>query len=169
MTPRLRTAISAALVFAMFALSGGATGADCVLNTNPACANAINLGTVSGDAATPGISRSGTGEAFFKVYVQETSSAHPRPLNARVVLQVPDKTDYDLVVRCASCASTVTQMSKAGVAKAEVIHVTRADTFADNSYWIVIEVRHYAGTGCGNWLLTINGNSPATQGALACT
>lgn len=166
---RLQTAVAPAIAFAMLALAGGARGADCVLNTNPACAGAINLGSISGDAGTPGITRTGTGEAFFKVYIQETSSVHPRPLNARIVLQVPANTDYDLIVRCASCTSTVAQMSKQGVAKAEAVNVTRADTFADNSFWIVIEIRHYAGTGCGAWQLTINGNSAATQGALACT
>ncbi len=169
MRRRLWMTVSPVIGIAALALAGGAWGADCVLNSNPACAGAINLGTISGDAATPAITRTGTGEAFFKLNVQETSSAYPRPLNARVLLQMPANTDYDLIVRCASCASTVTQMSKQGMGTAEVVNVTRADTFADNTFTIVIEVRYYAGTGCGPWQLTINGNATAAQGALACT
>ena len=81
---------------------------------------------------------------------------------------MPAGTDYDLIVRCASCASTTAQTSKKGIGVTEVVNVTRTDTFADNSFWIVIEVRYYTGTGCGPWQLTINGNTAITQGALAC-
>ena len=168
MHQRLWKTISPASAMAALALSGGARAADCVLNNNPACGG-TNLGNVSGDAASPGITRSGTGEAFFTVYVRETSSAHPRPLNARVTLQVPPGLDYDLIVRCASCASTIAQTSKQGTGVMEVVNVTRADTFSDNSFCIVIEVRHYAGTGCSPWQLTINGNTAVTQGALSCS
>jgi len=165
---RLWTTVLPAVAIAALTMAGGARGADCVLNTNPACANAVNLGSIAGDAATAGITRTGTGEAFFKVYVQESSSAYPRPLNARIVLQVPANTDYDLIVRCASCASTVAQTLRQGMGAAETINVTRADTFADNSFWIIIEIRYYAGTSCAPWQLTINGNTAATQGALSC-
>ena len=77
--------------------------------------------------------------------------------------------DYDLIVRCVSCASTVTLMAKQGIGATEVINVTRTDTFADNSFWLVIEVRHYTGIGCGPWQLSINGNTTTAQGALICS
>lgn len=165
---RLWMAVLPAVAIAALAVAGSARGADCALNTNPACANAVNLGSMAGDAAGAGITRSGTGEAFFKVYVQESSSAYPRPLNARIVLQVPANTDYDLIVRCASCASTVAQTLRQGMGAAETVHVTRTDTFADNSFWIIIEVRYYAGSSCAPWQLTINGNTAPAQGALSC-
>ena len=168
MSPRLRFALSPAVLVVLLAVAGGARAADCVLDGNPQCGSAIHLGSVSGDAASATITRSGTGEGWFRVYVQETSSVHPRPLNARIVLQVPPDADYDLVVRCASCTSTAAQMSKKGAGQTESVNVTRTDTFADNSFWIFIEVRYYAGKGCGAWLLTVNGNTAATKGALAC-
>ena len=164
----LRMPIMPAIALAMLSLAGGARGADCVLDNNPACPG-INLGTFSGDAGTPAITRSGTGEAFFTVYVKETSSVHPRPLNARVTLQVPAGMDYDLIVRCANCSSSNVQTQKKGIGSTEIVNVTRSDTFSDNSFWIVIEVRYYAGTGCGPWQLTISGNTAATQGALTCS
>lgn len=164
---RLWGAVLPAIAIAALAMAGGARAVDCVLNTNPACSGAINLGNIAGDAASTGIARSGIGEAFFRVNIRENSSS-ARALNARVTLSVPPDTDYDLIVRCASCTGSVVQTSKNGMGAAEIVNVTRADNFNDNSFWIVIEVRHYAGTGCGAWQLTINGNTPAAQGALSC-
>jgi len=71
--------------------------------------------------------------------------------------------DYDLIVRCASCASTAAQLSKQGVGVNELVNVTRADTFADNSFTIFIEVRYFNGSGCGSWTLTIGGNKFRTN------
>ena len=149
--------------------AGGAVGADCVLNGNPACATVVNLGNLPGDAESQAITRSGVGEAFFMVRVVESSSAYPRALNARVTLQVPPGLDYDLVVRCASCTSTVTRTSKGGVGSTEQVAVTRADTFADNSFTVVIEIRYQTGESCGPWTLTIGGNTAASQAALSCS
>jgi hypothetical protein len=146
----------------------GALGQDCALNANPACSTAINLGNIAGDSGTPIISRTGVGEVFFMVRIQETSSSS-RPLNARVQLQVPPGQDYDLVVRCASCTSTVKWTSKQGAGGTEQVAVTRADTFADNSFDVVIEIRYQSGTSCSPWTLTIGGNTPASQTALSCS
>lgn len=146
-----------------------ALGQDCVLNGNPACATAVNLGSIAGDVESPAITRAGTGEAFFVVRIVESSSAHPRALNARITLQVPPRQDYDLVVRCASCTSTIMRTSKQGAGSTDQVAVTRADTFADNSFTVLIEVRYQSGTSCSPWTLTIGGNTPASQTALSCT
>ena len=164
MTPRLRTVMT---LLALLGCSGGAHGADCALNDNPACPG-VNLGTISGDAASNGITRTGTGEAFFTVLVKETSSTHPRPLNARIELVVPPGMDYDLIVRCASCTGTAAQNAKKGIGIAETVNVTRADTFSDNSFTLVIEIRYFAGKGCAPWTLAINGNTAAAHGAMSC-
>lgn len=149
--------------------ASGALGEDCVLNGNPACATAVNLGNIPGDAESPVITRTGVGEAYFTLRVVESSSAHPRALNARVTLQVPPRQDYDLVVRCASCTSTVIQTSKLGPGSTEQVAVTRADTFADNSFTVLIEIRFQSGTSCSPWTLTIGGNAPASKTALTCS
>jgi hypothetical protein len=165
MDPRLRMAL---MLLALLGLSGAARGADCVLNTNPVCGNAVDLGQIPGDAAGNAITRTGTGEAFFKTYVRENSSVYPRPLNVRIALQSPPNADYDMIVRCASCAATPVFVGSSGIAGTEIINITRADTMTDNSFWLVIEVRYRAGTGCGSWTLTIIGNTAAAQGALSC-
>lgn len=156
------------LLVALLGPATGALGQTCALNTNPACGSAVNLGTIAGDSGTPLITRTGVGEAFFMVRIQENSSSS-RPLNARVRLQVPPAVDYDLVVRCASCASTVTKLSKLGVGLAEQIDVTRADNFTDNSFTIYVEVRYYTGSSCSPWTLTISGNTAAAPTALSCS
>lgn len=167
MNPRLRFRMLPVIALAPLALAGGARAADCALNDNPACGSAIHLGNLAGDAGSPVIQRAGTGEAFFKVYVQESSSTQ-RALNARVVLQMPTGTDYDLIVRCASCTGPAVQASKQGPGGTEIVNVTRADTFTDNSFWLLIEVRYRSGTGCGQWQLNISGNTAAAQGAMSC-
>lgn len=157
------------LLFATLGPTTGALGQDCKLNGDPACATAVNLGNIPGDAESPVITRTGVGEAVFMVRVVESSSAYPRALNARLTLQVPPKQDYDLVVRCASCTSTVMRTSKQGPGSTEQVAVSRADTFADNSFTVLIEIRFQSGTSCGPWTLTIGGNTPASQTALSCT
>ena len=146
----------------------GALGQDCALNANPACSTAINLGNIAGDSGTPVLSRTGVGEAFFMVRIQETSSSS-RPLNARVQLQVPPGQDYDLIVRCTSCTSKTAKMSKSAAGVTESVDVTRADTFSDNSFTILVEVRYYNGSSCSPWTLTISGNTSASQAALSCS
>jgi hypothetical protein len=146
----------------------GALGQDCALNANPACGTAINLGSMAGDSGAPVLSRTGVGEAFFMVRIQEASSSS-RPLNARVQLQVPPGQDYDLIVRCTSCTSTVAKTSRHTVGVTEVVDVTRADTFSDNSFTILVEVRYYKGSSCSPWTLTVSGNTAASQAALSCS
>ena len=157
------------LVLAALGQVTGALGQDCVLNGNPACTTAVNLGDLPGDAEAPAITRTGVGEAYFMVRLLESSSAYPRALNARVTLQVPPRQDYDLVVRCASCTSTVMRTSKQGAGSTEQVAVTRADTLADNTFIIVIEIRYQSGSSCSPWTLTIGGNAPASQAALSCS
>ena len=165
--PLMKAIAAAGLALASLLPSAGAQVTDCQLNANPACASAVNLGTIAGDSESAGILRTGTGEAFFLVRIQENSSAS-RALNARVVLQVPPQVNYNLIVRCTSCTSKVAQNASQGVGVTETVAVTRADTFADNSFLIAIEVRYASGTACGPWTLTINGNTAAAPTPLSC-
>lgn len=100
--------------------------------------------------------------------VQEASSAYPRPLTTRITLQVPARTDYDLIVRCESCASAARLTSSQGPGVTEVVDVTRNDTPADDSFWLLLEIRQFSGTACDAWQLTINGHTEAGQRALTC-
>ena len=138
---------------------------DCQPNTNPLCAAATNLGTISGDSGTPQFTRTGTTEAYFYANVRE-DVASTRNLNARVRLHSPPGQDFDLVVRCASCASTVmrTSANSGTGGHYETVDVKRTDNFTDNSFTMVIEIRHRVGTGCAQWTLEVFGNSTPPSG-----
>ena len=155
-----------ALVASLLLLQAQATFTQtCQPNTNPLCASATHLGTVSGDSGTPRLARNGTTEAFFSVLVREEASS-TRTLNAKVRLYSPPGSDFDLFVRCASCASTVMLASanSNGNGHYETVDVKRTDNFTDNSFTMVIEIRHRAGTGCGQWALEVFGNSAPASG-----
>ena len=161
--------ISLVAPVAVAALSAlAAEGQQCQLDTNPSCAIASNLGTISGDKAGTQILRSGVGEAFFVVRLREDYMG-TRALGALVELAVPSGVDYDLVVRCLSCANSSMKVSAtSGSAVTERIFVTRPDTMADNGLTIVVEIRYRTGTGCANWNLRVMGNPDAVTSPLAC-
>lgn len=167
MNQRLMTKGRAWILLLALSVVAGAQAQNCTLNSNPACDTAINLGTVAGDASGVTITRSGTGEAHFYVRVRETSSSS-RVLTARIQLSSPAGVDYDLVLRCASCGGTAVPFTKGGAGATEAAAVTRSDTWADNSFNLLIEVRHYAGSSCEPWTLTIGGNTAPASSALTC-
>lgn len=120
---------------------------DCAVNANPACSAATNLGVISGD-----------------------TGSSQRDLTAKVDLQVPAGMDYDLHVRCHSC-SGITRSSTNDGSLRETIGVRRQEkafSSTDDSFTIMIEVRHRCGTQCGAWLLTILGNAGSDTAALVC-
>jgi hypothetical protein len=155
------------IVLLALCVVAGARAQDCTLNGNPACGAAINLGVIAGDASSATITRSGVGEAHFYVRIRETSSAS-RALTARVQLTSPPGVDYELVLRCASCSGTAIPFAKAGAGATETAAVTRPDSWVDNSFLLFIEVRHYSGSSCEPWSLTIWGNTAPVSGALSC-
>ena len=155
------------LALALLLAAPGAFGVECPLNNNPLCSAATNLGAISGDSGSQAISRAGVGEAFFLVQLKETS-AFSRALTARVVLNVPPGADYDLIVRCFSCASTAMRTSNAASGVAELVNVSRPDTFGDQSFVIAIEIRYRSGSSCAQWALAVTGNTGASAAPLAC-
>lgn len=145
----------------------GAQEQDCTLNGNPACNTAMNLGNLAGDSGNATITRTGSGEAYFHVRVQETSSSM-RALTARVHLASPPGTDYDLYLRCAACSGVAVPFTKGGPGGTETAAVTRSDNWTDNSFTLFIEVKHRSGTSCAPWTLTTGGNTATVTGALSC-
>lgn len=142
---------------------------DCAVNANPACSAATNLGAIPGDTGSSQLQQSGTGERHFLVRLRE-DSASQRDLTAKVDLQVPAGMDYDLHVRCNSC-SGITRSSTNDGSLRETIGVRRQEkafNTTDDSFTILIEIRHRCGTDCGAWLLTILGNAGSDTAALVC-
>ena len=145
-----------------------APAVDCPLTNPAACTSVVDLGTINGDASSAQIVRTGTGGAFFKLRIRESSSSL-KPLNARVQLAVPAGVNYDLHVRCQACNGTVTKSSTNGIGAAELVAMTKSDSWtSEDTFDVFIEVRFYAGSSCLSWTLTIAGNTAAVQGALAC-
>jgi hypothetical protein len=159
--------IALSLAMLLPAGAGGAGAADCLLDGNPTCASATQLGQLAGDAGTPRITRTGIGEAFFVLRLREESSSS-RDLTAAVRLQVPPGMNYDLVVRCDSCASSVAKTSTSRQGQSEEVRLSRRDDFDDNSFSVIVEVRYRQGKSCAPWTLTFVGNSGPGTSPLVC-
>ena len=89
-----------------------------------------------------------------------------RNLNAKVRLYSPPGQDFDLVIRCASCASTVQRVSASSGSAGhyEIVDIQRTDNFTNNSFTMLVEIRHRVGTGCAQWNLEVLGNSAPAAG-----
>ncbi len=133
-------------------------------DSNPACAAATALGTVSGDGASVALTASGFGEAVYTVSVTENVAGN-NPIRAQVTLTSPPGANFDLDVTCTSCAGTT--LSSNNATGDDVIAVRRSDTTGvGDTYTIVITVRWVAAAACGNWALTVAGNTGT--GGLTC-
>jgi len=139
----------------------------CELNHNQSlnsCAGAEFLGTHCGDLdcglfcpnAARGIvaTRTGNRERWFRVRNLECASCSS-PIRHVVRLSVPGTIDYDLYVY-SSCGGALIGTSTAGTGVAEVVTVQRSDSAAgDDSFDYWIEIRHFSGSTCNNWSLTV--------------
>ena len=157
-----------AMALAACAYATPALATDCPLSNPAACASVVDLGTVNGDSSSAQIVRTGIGGAFFRLRIRESSSSL-KALNAKVQLAVPAGVNYDLYVRCQACNGNVMKASTNGTGAAEVVAMTKGDSWtSEDSFDVFIEVRYYAGSSCQSWTLTIASNTAAVQGALAC-
>lgn len=130
------------------------------LNDNPVCSFADNLylGSVSGDTGSDTLSDSWYDEEFveFTVVEDSTSSVY---LSATITLVSAPGTDFDLYVRCDGCSQSVVG-SSISTSPTDVVRVRRNDSFASSdTFDVVVEIRHASSTACGDWELTIQGNT----------
>ncbi len=133
-------------------------------DTNPACAGATALGTVSGDGASTALAASGFGEAFYTVSITENVTGN-NPIRAQVTLTSPPGANFDLDVTCVSCGGMT--LSSNNATGDDVVAVRRPDTVGvGDGYTIVIAVRWTAAAACGTWSLAVAGN--AGTGGLQC-
>lgn len=136
----------------------GATDDGIVADTNPDCAAAVNLGSVSGDSGNQQITSSGFDERFFLVTIREDSDLN-LPVLARIQLDSPPTADFDLFVRCLSCSGVLAGSSTQGPGLTDVVDVGRDDGFGvEDTYVVLIEVRFASASPCGFWQLDITGN-----------
>lgn len=139
----------------------GGTGCETNLNTFSAhaqCLNIEDLGEIDGDISpSQQIVRSGYGEAFFRVRIDEESGSSIY-VSATVVLESPPGFDYDLRVYRGSCGANVSTSSSAS--SIDFVETCAPDGWGrEDGYELWIEVTFYSGRGCAPWTLTIAGNT----------
>jgi hypothetical protein len=142
------------------------------------CTTPVDLGTTCGELQRGGLGlcsntstqvlgiQAGTSGGWFKVHVQECSSAAPTPfstctdrLSLTVKLAVPPGIDYDLFVHTGAACGVAQYVSQNGPGGPEQITLNWTDTAADDSLDVWIEVRYFGGSSCSPWTLTVEGRN----------
>ena len=135
-------------------------GCEVNVNNNPGC-SPVFLGSVSGDTGNDVLSRSGIGEAFYRVRVTENNNS-ALYLSAHIDLLSGPNSNYNLLVYCVSCGAFIGQSSN-GTGAHDVFDVRNDDDFGfADDFDIIIEVR-WASGGCDGWQLTVTGNLAAAN------
>ena len=83
-------------------------------------------------------------------------------LGATISLYSPPGTDFDLYVYCVSCGGNLAGSSSVGglTGHMDVVNVRADDQFMiDDTFEVIIEVRHYASNLCAYWNLNVDGNT----------
>ena len=131
---------------------------DIVLDTDPLCLNATDIGDVPGDVTGTPAQFVASGERWLHVTVIETVAGPSfENLTATIVLQSPAGADYDLYVSCATCGATPVS-SATDTVNVRVVDATGLDD-AD----FKIEVRYDSGTSCAPWTLTVTGDTDLAE------
>jgi hypothetical protein len=126
------------------------------------CTAPENLEEVSGDEGEEVITRTGNGDTWFFLRVNEDSDSK-RAVRAHVRLEMPADVDFDLHALCGSCGTGITAASEntLGVTVDELTigndDKGNGDASGD-TFDVLLHLVHYGGDGCGNWTLTITGN-----------
>lgn len=137
-------------------------------NGNPVCASAaIDLGPISGDTGSGVLTHAHSDERWLTFTLSENNDGNV-PLGASVTLYSPPGVDFDLYLYCASCpgaapvaSSTVTSLA----GHEDVVRPRWTDdwiTGEDDTYDVVVEVRHKSSSYCAPWTLTVQGNVDLT-------
>ena len=129
-------------------------------NTDPVCEGAPLLGTVVGNAAPGGLLTATAGsEAFYRVRITDSSGGTNR-LHATITLLSGAGADYDLHVRCLTCAGALASSStvRGPASHTDTVGIRRDTGGSDDSFDVRIEVRHQSGASCAPWTLVVTGN-----------
>ena len=135
------------------------------------CINADDIGSVSGDTASPAVSASGFSSKWMKVLVTENdNSVVGKKLNVAVSLVSPPGANFDLFLyvntggsitdrACTTVSAQSTNASGADTASLNWGEGTAANNKEDGRI-VSVEVRYVSGTCAPNskWTLTVTGN-----------
>jgi len=73
----------------------------------------------------------------------------------RFVLTSPPGTDYDLFVTGGQSCDPV-GCSSTSSGSTDTVTVWKEDSFGDDSFTVIVEVRHWSGASCQNWSLVVS-------------
>lgn len=139
---------------------------DVNVNDNPVCnaQNWYDLGQVRGDVGSDTLTDSYYDEEWIRVRIHEASSSDIY-LSATFTLVSAPGTDFDLYVYCYNCGGALAGSST--TTGTDVVRVRGQDaTIFTDSFYVLVEVRHKSSTVCGDWQLTVVGNTAVS--AITC-
>ncbi len=144
----------------------GSVDEDFIRDDNPACsAGPIFLGSTRGDIGSDTLHSAFWNEEWYRFAISEDNNGS-QYLSARIVLTSPAGTDFDLYVYCSGCGGTLAGSSVVGgLTGHQDVVVVRADdqTMVDDTFDVIVEVRHNASNICAIWSLDITGNVAAAS------
>lgn len=145
--------------------AGDAADEDCdgeidegfILDDNPACLAATNLGQLSGDTGSTVLAAGSYNEKWYLFRVTEDDLAASAPLKIRISLAVPVGVDFDLYATCFNCTSgQIAASTNGGLSgHTEEIYLGRNDAAGDTSFFVLVEVRYFTSNRCAFWNLTV--------------
>jgi hypothetical protein len=141
------------------------SGCQTLFDTNPPCPG-TSLGTIEGDSDGPVVTRSGSGEAQFYFLLHDGVPILHDYITAQIRLTSPSGSNYNLSVRCFSCAPnggpSTTTNAPAGAVDTLVVGSFDHVFLVDDSLNIVVFVTYAGGSSCGQWTLEVQGNVDVT-------
>ena len=133
-------------------------GCEHYLLATQTCVTAEYIGVVNGDdGCDQGPYRTGLGERWYRVHVNEANSGlFYTDLCFEVYLSPTSGIDYDLYLY-EGCGNLVAA-SQNSVGNAEWIHYVWDDGLSDDSKDLFINIKYYGGSGCDSWTLETYGD-----------
>jgi len=140
--------------------SNSANGCETILDQNPSCAGATDLGSIKGNTGAESKVVQNFGEKIYSLTVQEDIlDITLGQLLADITLTPTGGTDYDLDVWCQNCGNTPFS-SELGVGQSDHLTIGRDNTLlTDSTFLIFIRVKFFSGNSCAPWQLVVNGHS----------
>ncbi len=155
-----------------YADCAGGTADGCEVNLNDGggnCSDGASLGNLCGDKYKGFLcpsscehkseqDRSGYGERWFKIYIEECSICIS-DVKIRVRLQSPAGMDYDLHLY--EPCGTERASSTNGAGQLDEVSKTESESYfgGEDGKWYWIEVRYISGSSCDNWTLQVHGGN----------
>ncbi|MBI5486991.1 MAG: DUF4215 domain-containing protein [Deltaproteobacteria bacterium] len=133
-------------------------------DNNPLCTDGFwDLGMLNGDAGAQFATDAYWNEQWDLATFVESDLVTSIPVTGTVTLTSPPGMDFDLYVYCVSCGGLLAGSSTVHglTGHTDVVDVARDDTSLDDTFDVIIEVRHVASSICGNWTLQVDGDTPA--------